>query len=83
VQEIDVADLTVSTTTSLADGLSIERVQQLYYDGGLSSETLVSTVYKRIGSYSDKAVWITLVPEEEALRRAKALTEQYQDTSSR
>jgi Asp-tRNA(Asn)/Glu-tRNA(Gln) amidotransferase A subunit family amidase len=57
--------------------VSIENLQTLYNAGDLTTESLVRAVYSRISEYHDKAVWITLVPEEAALQRAHSLAQQY------
>lgn len=67
----------------LQDDISIETLRGLYATSELSPEVVVRNVYSRISNYADKAVWITLVPEDEALRQAHSLVSAYPDKSSR
>lgn len=69
--------------TSLQDDISIEALKQLYEQNGLSPADVVRNFYCRILSYEDKAVWITLVEEAEAIKRAQELLKEYPDPTSR
>lgn len=60
-------------TMSWNGSLNIEDLLPLYEAGTLSPVTVVASCYERIAAYADKAVWIELVPQEEALAAAKAL----------
>lgn len=60
----------------LTDDISIETLRVLYERGATNPLAVVRSVYERIAAYSDKAVWITLVPQEEAVRRAEELQNQ-------
>jgi allophanate hydrolase len=53
--------------------MSIERVQSLYQRRSATPTDVVRAVYAKISAYPDKAVWITLVSEAEALKRAGEL----------
>jgi allophanate hydrolase len=57
--------------------LAISTLQAGYCTGQLSPIDVVNHVYDRIESFHDKAVWIHLVPREEALVYAKSLAEKY------
>lgn len=63
--------------------LSIENLEERYAAGALTPAEVVRSVYRRIDGYHDKAVWITLVPEDEALAAADELSQRYPDKSSR
>lgn len=65
------------------DDISIETLQKLYEQNELSPADVVRTVYSKISTYHDKAVWITLVEETEALKRAHELLRDYSDPFSR
>ncbi|KAK5383785.1 hypothetical protein LTS13_001977 [Exophiala xenobiotica] len=65
------------------DDLNVESLQSLYHNGTTTPSEVVGSVYTRISNYPDKAVWITLIPESEALTRARRLESQYLDPSSR
>jgi allophanate hydrolase len=58
--------------------LNITELRTLYTKGSLSPTDVVRHVYEKISSYHDKAVWIHLIPEHEALIRAEALATTYQ-----
>lgn len=80
---------TVATTTpipvkpALWDDLSIETLRGLYELDKLTPSNVVRHSYARISVYHDKAVWITLVSEGDALKRAADLTRQYPDPKNR
>ncbi|KAI1617721.1 putative glutamyl-tRNA amidotransferase subunit A [Exophiala viscosa] len=87
----------MSTSEPLAQGLksanaghkalemdiSIETLHGLYNAGSATPTDVVREVYSRIASYFDKAVWITLIPEAEALQCAKDLEQQYPNVTDR
>ncbi|KAL6240576.1 hypothetical protein RBB50_012496 [Rhinocladiella similis] len=60
----------------LSDDLFIETLRALYKRDATTPVAVVQSVYERIAAYPDKAVWITLLPQEEAIRRAKELQKQ-------
>jgi allophanate hydrolase len=53
--------------------LEIAALLHRYASGELAPEAVIDAVYDRIGSRGDDAVWISLVPREEALRAARQL----------
>jgi allophanate hydrolase len=55
--------------------LDLQSLRQAYSTGQVTPVDVVETVYERIERYADPAVWIHLVPKEESLRRAQALTQ--------
>jgi allophanate hydrolase len=57
--------------------LDVVNLHGQYIANKLSPLDVVRHVYGKIASYDDKDVWITLVPESEALARAKELLEKY------
>lgn len=57
--------------------LDVVRLHEQYTAKSLSPLDLVRHVYEKIASYHDKAVWIRLIPESEALTRAEELLEKY------
>ncbi|KAJ9641226.1 hypothetical protein H2204_002904 [Knufia peltigerae] len=63
----------------LSDDLSIETLRALYERDATTPVAVVRSVYERIAAYPDKAVWITLLPQEEAIRRAEELQKQLAD----
>ena len=63
--------------------LSIESLKQLYYSAVVPPAAVVRKVYSRIAAHNDKAVWITLVPEQDAIERAESLLLQYPNESDR
>ncbi|KFA71201.1 hypothetical protein S40288_03853 [Stachybotrys chartarum IBT 40288] len=65
------------------EGMTIENCERLYAQTSTTPSDVVRSVYKRIAEYTDKAVWITLVPESEALESAQQLAKQYPDPTSR
>lgn len=50
----------------------IASLQEFYTSGG-SPETVVREVYRRIAAHDQPQAWISLVPESDAVQRAKAL----------
>jgi allophanate hydrolase len=62
--------------------LEVTHLQTQYTTNKLSPVDVVRQVYERIASYHDKAVWIYLVPESEAVRYAEGLVEKYQHSKS-
>lgn len=72
-----------SNTSPRKLDLSIESLKLLYDSADISPVNVVREVYARIAAYHDKAVWITLVPEQEAAERAELLLLQYPDVVSR
>ncbi|KAL2212872.1 amidase signature enzyme [Sarocladium strictum] len=65
------------------EDLEIEKLERLYAGNVISPVDVVRSIYRRIEAYHDKAVWITLVPEQEALQAAEKLLLQYRDRASR
>lgn len=63
--------------------LQVSRLSAEYAAEILSPIDVVLHVYEAISAYHDKAVWIHLVPEEEALCRARELLAAYPDPGSR
>ncbi|KAK3618897.1 hypothetical protein LTR22_026188 [Elasticomyces elasticus] len=57
--------------------LSIENLRSQY------QQKVVNVVYSRISDYHDKAVWITLIPQDDALERANQLSTQYPESAGR
>lgn len=53
--------------------LHISGLQAAYADGDKTPADVIREVYRRIREYADDSVWITLVPEDEALEAAHAL----------
>ncbi|KIW65261.1 allophanate hydrolase [Phialophora macrospora] len=68
-----------STSPSSSGVLSLDVVdlRASYAARRLSPVDVVRHVYDRIATYPDPAVWITLVPREEAIRRAEQLIAEY------
>jgi allophanate hydrolase len=54
--------------------LEFSALRAAYAAGTLTPEALVRALYARIAAYPDKAVFISLVPEAEAVSAARALT---------
>lgn len=71
-----------SSSDDLQD-ISIERLANLYSERTLSPADVVRQIYSRIHAYHDKAVWITLVPEAEAIAAAEELPQRFPDTQNR
>lgn len=67
----------------LQDNISIEILTKLYEQNELSPVEVVRFVYSKISAYPDKAVWITLVEEADAFKRAQDLQKEYPDPLSR
>ncbi|ETN37957.1 allophanate hydrolase [Cyphellophora europaea CBS 101466] len=65
------------------NSLAIEKIRGLYEQRTVSPIDVVRSVYSRISTYHDKAVWITLVPEDEARSRAEELSQKYPDPLKR
>lgn len=61
--------------------LDIADLRKRYVAKSLSPVDVVRHVYEKIASYQDKAVWIYLAPEAEALRRAQELENKYDSSS--
>ncbi len=49
---------------------------EAYERGTTTPEAVINTVYDRIDACPDKAIWISLVPREDALAAARALADQ-------
>ncbi|KAL5343553.1 amidase signature domain-containing protein [Aspergillus crustosus] len=62
--------------------LSITTLNDLYSSKQLTPTILINQIYDRIEYYHDKAVWIHLVPREEALAAAGAIMKQYTNTTT-
>jgi allophanate hydrolase len=60
-----------------ASSLRIASLAQLYRSGALSPAELISEVYARIAARGQDHVWIHLIPEHEAVERARALSDQH------
>ncbi|KAK5745898.1 hypothetical protein LTR17_001027 [Elasticomyces elasticus] len=63
--------------------LSIENLRSQYQRSTLSPAEVVNVVYSRVSACHDKAVWITLIPQDDALDRANQLSTQYPELASR
>jgi allophanate hydrolase len=63
--------------------LSIEFLQKLYACNSATPIDVIHSVYRRISEHQNEAVWITLVPETEALAKAEKLIQAYPDLDSR
>ncbi|KAK5683811.1 hypothetical protein LTS10_003674 [Elasticomyces elasticus] len=63
--------------------LSIENLRSQYQQSTLSPAEVVNVVYSRVSAYHDKAVWITLIPQDDALERANQLSTQYPESVGR
>jgi allophanate hydrolase len=55
--------------------LSIGSLQAHYRSGTLAPTDVIREVYRRIRAFQQNPIWINLVPEEESLAAAEALTE--------
>ena len=53
--------------------LSLQNLQRQYQSGAARPEDIVRLIYDRINAAGDDHVWIYLVPEEAALKRAREL----------
>jgi allophanate hydrolase len=67
---------------SLEPTLDITTLHDLYTTKKVTPTDLINHIYDRIESYPDKAVWIHLIPRDEALSAATTLTKQYAHTTS-
>jgi allophanate hydrolase len=56
----------------MSTSLDIATLSKAYAEGALTPEALIADVYKRIAAYGEKPVWISLVPQEVALEKARA-----------
>ncbi|KAL4862430.1 amidase signature domain-containing protein [Aspergillus spectabilis] len=61
--------------------LEIVALQKLYSEKKISPVDIINQVYDRIDSYPDKAVWIHLIPRQQALEAATLLASKYADAS--
>lgn len=66
--------------TNSPSSLDIVDLRTQYTSRKIFPVDVVRHIYERISSYSDKAVWIHLIPEPQALRRAEELAYKYQDS---
>ncbi len=57
----------------IPDLLEIPTLHAAYAAGTITPQTLIEALYARIETYTDRAVFISLVPKEEALAAASAL----------
>jgi allophanate hydrolase len=71
-----------SSSFPLNSSLNIADLRACYVTKKVSPVDVVRQVYERISSYHDKAVWIYLIPEFEALSRAEELVKKYQHSKS-
>jgi allophanate hydrolase len=53
--------------------ITLQSLRQQYQSGDARPEDIVRLVYRRIAEAGDDSVWISLVPQEIALERARAL----------
>ncbi|RKU40473.1 hypothetical protein DL546_000594 [Coniochaeta pulveracea] len=65
------------------EDVTIEYLQSLYACNSITPSDVVRLVYRRIEEHWDKAAWITLVSEAEAMAAARRLVERYPDAESR
>ena len=56
----------------MSTSLDIATLSKAYAEGALTPEALIADVYKRIAAYGERPVWISLVPQEVALEKARA-----------
>ncbi|KAG9255771.1 putative glutamyl-tRNA amidotransferase subunit A [Emericellopsis atlantica] len=63
--------------------VTVENLQRLYACDAATPADVVRATYRKLHSHLDKAVWITLVPESEALAAAEQLARQYPEPVSR
>jgi allophanate hydrolase len=66
-----------STSTSYISSLDIASLRKHYAQRKISPADVIRCVYEKISSYEDKAVWIYLIPESEAVDRADELARMY------
>lgn len=57
--------------------LGVASLRRSYATGEISLSAVINQIYDRIEAYADKAVWIHLIPREEALEAAAALLAKY------
>ncbi|KAL2829321.1 amidase signature domain-containing protein [Aspergillus pseudoustus] len=67
---------------SIEPTLDIATLHELYKTRKLTPTSLINQIYNRIDCYPDKAVWIHLIPREEALSAATSVAEQYAATTT-
>lgn len=60
--------------------IDISSLQNGYSEGTFSPAQIVSQLYTKISSYSDKAVWIHLIPALEAVAYAESLPSKFPDS---
>jgi allophanate hydrolase len=65
------------STLTTPPNLTISTLQEQYCTGQISPADVVNAVYDQIASHPDKAVWIHLVPREDALAYAVSLSQKY------
>ncbi len=65
--------MSASQSRRCARTLAIDTLRSDYRSRRITPVTLVRELYAQIRSYSDQAVWITLLPEEQVLEQARAL----------
>lgn len=53
--------------------LDLSSLRAAYARGEATPEELVGEIYRRLGAHAENAIWITLVPQAEAIARARAL----------
>jgi allophanate hydrolase len=63
--------------------LSIEGLRESYREKAVNPSDVIRTVYRRIANYFDKAVWITLIDQDVALKRAQELSQRFPDADAR
>ena len=63
--------------------VAVENLLRLYARDATTPADVVRSTYRKIHEHPDKAVWITLVPESEALSAAKQVEQHYPDPGSR
>lgn len=51
--------------------LDIAALSKAYAEGAVTPEAVIADVYARIAAYGEKPVWISLVPQAEALEKAR------------
>ncbi|KAL2802851.1 amidase signature domain-containing protein [Aspergillus granulosus] len=62
--------------------LDITTLHDLYSTNKLTPTSLINQIYDHIESYPDKAVWIHLIPREEAVAAAATLTKQHTSSTT-
>ena len=63
--------------------LSIEGLRESYREKAVNPSDVIRTVYSRMANFSDKAVWITLIDQDVALKRAQELSQEFPDADVR